>query len=286
MPASAGRWSSAPRRTTDLDLVQDSYKLAGMAGSPLRSLVLGIDSSTQSTKAVLVDAADGTVVDAASRRAPAGHRRSTRAPGSGALDEAAGPLLERADAVAVGGPAARHGRARRRRRARARRAAVERRPQRRRGRRAGRGARRPRSLRRADRERASTRRTRSPSCAGCATTSPRPWPGSTTCCCRTTTLTWHLAGRGDRADHRPRRRLRHRLLVTGRRRLAARPAQAVPRPGGPAAAHRRRTRGGRRERRGPGRARHRRQHGRGARAGPAARATSRSRSARRASPRW
>ena len=73
-----------------------------MAGSPLASLVLGIDSSTQSTKAVLVDAADGTVVD---------ERRAPHPPGTSvdprawlrALDEAAGPLLERADAVAVGG---------------------------------------------------------------------------------------------------------------------------------------------------------------------------------------
>ena len=46
------------------------------------TLVLGIDSSTQSTKAVLVDADDGTVVEARSCRPPARAPRSTRGPGS------------------------------------------------------------------------------------------------------------------------------------------------------------------------------------------------------------
>ncbi len=70
-----------------------------MADSPL---VLGIDSSTQSTKAVLVDAADGSVV---------AEQRSTHPPGTEvdprawltALDEATAALIDRADAVAVGG---------------------------------------------------------------------------------------------------------------------------------------------------------------------------------------
>ncbi len=70
-----------------------------MADSPL---VLGIDSSTQSTKAVLVDAHDGTVVEQRSATHPPGTSVDPRA-WIDALDEAAGPLLARADAVAVGG---------------------------------------------------------------------------------------------------------------------------------------------------------------------------------------
>ena len=65
-------------------------------------LVLGIDSSTQSTKALLVDADSGEVLE---------ERRATHPDGTevdprtwlDAVDEAAGPLLERADALAVGG---------------------------------------------------------------------------------------------------------------------------------------------------------------------------------------
>src|SRR3954454_8889067 len=70
-----------------------------MAGSPL---VLGIDSSTQSTKAVLVDASDGGVVAENRAAHPLGTSVDPRA-WLKALDEAAGPLLGRADAVAVGG---------------------------------------------------------------------------------------------------------------------------------------------------------------------------------------
>jgi xylulokinase len=70
-----------------------------MADSPL---VLGIDSSTQSTKAVLVDAHDGTVVEQRSAAHPPGTSVDPRA-WITALDEAAGPLLSRAAAVAVGG---------------------------------------------------------------------------------------------------------------------------------------------------------------------------------------
>lgn len=66
------------------------------------SLVLGIDSSTQSTKALLVDAASGEVID---------HRRAAHPTGTqvdptawlDAMSEATAGLLERADAVAVGG---------------------------------------------------------------------------------------------------------------------------------------------------------------------------------------
>ena len=70
-----------------------------MAAMPL---VLGIDSSTQSTKAVLVDADDGTVVEQRSAPHPPGTSVDPRA-WIEALEEAAGPLLPRAEAVAVGG---------------------------------------------------------------------------------------------------------------------------------------------------------------------------------------
>ncbi len=70
-----------------------------MADPPL---VLGIDSSTQSTKAVLVDAHDGTVVEQRTATHPPGTSVDPRA-WVAALEEAAGPLLARADAVAVGG---------------------------------------------------------------------------------------------------------------------------------------------------------------------------------------
>jgi xylulokinase len=70
-----------------------------MADSPL---VLGIDSSTQSTKAVLVDAHDGTVVEQRTAAHPPGTSVDPRA-WVKALEDAAGPLLARADAVAVGG---------------------------------------------------------------------------------------------------------------------------------------------------------------------------------------
>lgn len=64
--------------------------------------VLGIDSSTQSTKALLVEADTGRVLE--ERRAP--HPEGTEVDPRAwlqALDSAAGPLRERAAAVAVGG---------------------------------------------------------------------------------------------------------------------------------------------------------------------------------------
>ena len=70
-----------------------------MAGSPL---VLGIDSSTQATKAVLVDASDGRVVDERRAAHPSGTAVDPTAWLS-ALDEATAGLLDRAEAVAVGG---------------------------------------------------------------------------------------------------------------------------------------------------------------------------------------
>jgi len=66
------------------------------------SLVLGIDSSTQSTKAVLVRAADGVVVEHRSAAHPDGTEVDPRV-WIDALDDATGPLLPRADAIAVGG---------------------------------------------------------------------------------------------------------------------------------------------------------------------------------------
>ncbi|WP_182524462.1 FGGY family carbohydrate kinase [Nocardioides dongkuii] len=66
------------------------------------TLVLGVDSSTQSTKAVLVDAADGTVVDSRTAPHPPGTEVDPRA-WLTAFDTATAGLLERADAVAVAG---------------------------------------------------------------------------------------------------------------------------------------------------------------------------------------
>jgi xylulokinase len=67
-----------------------------------RTTVLGIDSSTQSTKALLVDAGTGEVL--AQRRAP--HPDGTEVDPRAwlaALDDAAGPFLAEAAAVSVGG---------------------------------------------------------------------------------------------------------------------------------------------------------------------------------------
>ena len=65
-------------------------------------LVLGIDSSTQSTKALLVDAETGQVLEERRASHPDGTEVDPRA-WLRAVDEAAGPLLERVDALAVGG---------------------------------------------------------------------------------------------------------------------------------------------------------------------------------------
>ncbi|MDZ5619734.1 xylulokinase [Nocardioides sp. HM23] len=65
-------------------------------------LLLGLDSSTQSTKAVLVDAADGTVVDQRTAPHPPGTSVDPRA-WLAACDQAVAPLLDRAAAVAVAG---------------------------------------------------------------------------------------------------------------------------------------------------------------------------------------
>jgi xylulokinase len=65
-------------------------------------LVLGIDSSTQSTKALLVDAATGAIVARQSAAHPPGTSVDPRA-WLDAFDQATAELLERASAVAVGG---------------------------------------------------------------------------------------------------------------------------------------------------------------------------------------
>ena len=65
-------------------------------------LVLGVDSSTQSTKALLVDADDGSVVTERTAPHPPGTEVDPRA-WLAAVDDATTGLLERADAVSVGG---------------------------------------------------------------------------------------------------------------------------------------------------------------------------------------
>ncbi|MDP3892074.1 FGGY family carbohydrate kinase, partial [Nocardioides sp.] len=66
------------------------------------TLVLGVDSSTQSTKALLVDAEDGSVVEQRQVAHPEGTEVDPRA-WLAAVDEATEGLLPRAAAVAVGG---------------------------------------------------------------------------------------------------------------------------------------------------------------------------------------
>ena len=66
------------------------------------TLVLGVDSSTQSTKAVLVDAEDGRIVEQLSAPHPPGTRVDPRA-WLTAYDQTVAPLLERATAVGIGG---------------------------------------------------------------------------------------------------------------------------------------------------------------------------------------
>jgi xylulokinase len=65
-------------------------------------LVLGVDSSTQSTKALLVDASDGSVVAEQSAPHPAGTSVDPRT-WLDAFDRATAGLLERAAAVSIGG---------------------------------------------------------------------------------------------------------------------------------------------------------------------------------------
>ena len=89
--------------------------------------MLGVDSSTQSTKALLVDADDGTILESSGAPHPPGTEVDPRA-WLAAYDAATAGLADRAAALGVGRPAARHGRPRRGRRAGPRRPAVERHP--------------------------------------------------------------------------------------------------------------------------------------------------------------
>ncbi|MDK8305453.1 xylulokinase [Corynebacterium imitans] len=66
------------------------------------SLVLGIDSSTQSTKALLVDASSGAILDQRRAAHPTGTQVDPTA-WLDAMQEATAELLPRAEAVAVGG---------------------------------------------------------------------------------------------------------------------------------------------------------------------------------------
>lgn len=66
------------------------------------ALVLGVDSSTQSTKALLVDADDGTVLAQQTAPHPPGTEVDPRS-WLAAVDQATAGLLDRTDAVAVGG---------------------------------------------------------------------------------------------------------------------------------------------------------------------------------------
>lgn len=66
------------------------------------ALVLGIDSSTQSCKALLVDAATGRVLDEGRASHPSGSEVDPQA-WIDALDEATAGLIERADAVSIAG---------------------------------------------------------------------------------------------------------------------------------------------------------------------------------------
>ena len=64
--------------------------------------VLGVDSSTQSTKTLLVDASDGTILDRGGASHPTGTEVDPRA-WLTAYDAAAGGLVERAEAIGVAG---------------------------------------------------------------------------------------------------------------------------------------------------------------------------------------
>ncbi len=82
--------------------IPDEQARGTQTGSPDDRLVLGIDSSTQSCKAVLVRASDGVTVATGRATHPDGTSVDPRVWLS-ALDEATRGLLDRASAVAVGG---------------------------------------------------------------------------------------------------------------------------------------------------------------------------------------
>ena len=236
------------------------------------TLVAGIDSSTQSTKVLVCDAETGAVV----REGRAPHPDGTECPPEAwwaALGEAAaGGLLDGSWPHGGRRPAARHGRPRRRRRAGAPGAALERRALGARRRRSDRRAGRAAGVGRRGRQRARRRVHRHQAAlAGPLRAGPRRAGRVGAAAARPPDLAAGRAAAAE-ADHRSRRRLRHRLLVAGHRGLPPGPAGARARPRRRGAAGRRPGRG---RRRGGGaragraaRPGHRRQHGRGARPGP------------------
>ncbi len=191
-------------------------------------LVVGIDSSTQSCKALLVRADDGTVVDQVSAPHPDGTEVDPRA-WLDALQQATAPLLERASAVAVGGQ--QHGMV---------------------------------ALGDDDEPVRPALLWNDVRSAAQAADLVREWGGPQACADAVGSvlvasftasklrwlrdhepehaaavrrvllphdyLTWHLTRARRRPHHRPRRRLGHRLLLDPRRRLAARPGRRRPRP--------------------------------------------------------
>lgn len=66
------------------------------------TLVIGVDSSTQSTKALLVDAESGTVLESQHASHPTGTSVDPRS-WLDAFDKASAGLVERAEGIAVGG---------------------------------------------------------------------------------------------------------------------------------------------------------------------------------------
>ncbi|WP_245565219.1 FGGY family carbohydrate kinase [Nocardioides insulae] len=76
--------------------MRDSHLILGV------TYVMGVDSSTQSTKVLLVDADDGHLVEARQVAHPEGTEVDPRA-WTAAYDEATAGLIERAAAIAVGG---------------------------------------------------------------------------------------------------------------------------------------------------------------------------------------
>ena len=234
-------------------------------------LVAGVDSSTQSTKVLLCEAADGTIVDQASAPHPGGTECPPQAWWE-ALTKAGDGLLTRAAAVGVAGQ--QHGMVVLDENAEVIRPALL-----------------WNDLRSAGAAEALV-----------AERGPRWWAertGSVPNASFTVTklrwlaehepdhaarvyrvmlphdyLTWRLlAGPADGqgAGHRPRRRVWHRVLLARRRRLAARGRRGRARPPGPAAPGGPAGRGRGRDRLGRGGVgRHRGQHGRGAGPGPGA----------------
>ena len=164
------------------------------------ALVMGVDSSTQSCKVVITDAATGAVV----REGRASHPNGTEVDPAawwtalqGAIADAGG--LDDVDGVGDRRPAARHGRPRRRRTRHPPRPAVERHPL---GRSRGRPD-RASSARRPSRSAPDScpwRPSRSPSCGGCATHEPDNAARVAAVALPHDWLTWRLRGFGPEGE--------------------------------------------------------------------------------------